>query len=94
MKDIPSTTICNTYYAFFVIYAVLFGLGLLSSAYMYFGLKGLNPALKVGLFLLNGLFSAVVVVLMMFMYIMCDRAIVAPEVAAAAAAATQKRPNF
>jgi membrane glycosyltransferase len=77
-KQIQSTTICNTYYAFFVIYTVLFGVGVLNSAYTMFFLKGMPPLVKMSLVLLNILFSALAVTLVLFMYLMCDRALLAP----------------
>jgi len=77
-KQIQSTTICNTYYGFFIVYTVLFGVGVLNSAYTMFFLKGMAPLVKFSLVLLNVLFSALAVTLVLFMYLMCDRALLAP----------------
>ena len=85
MKNVPSNLICDTYYAFFIIYAIIFSLALLNTAYTSFYLKGVSPVQKFVMLALNGLVSVVAVTLVMFMYLMCDRALIAPQMAAAAA---------
>lgn len=85
MKKVPSNLICDTYYAFFIIYAVIFSLALLNTAYTAFYLKGVSPIQKFVMLMANGLVSAVAVTLVMFMYLMCDRALIAPQMAASAA---------
>jgi hypothetical protein len=94
MKKVPSNLICDTYYAFFVIYAVIFGIALLNTAYTAFYLKGVSPVQKVVMLVLNATVSVVAVTLVMFMYLMCDRALIAPQMAAAAAAAAAAAENF
>jgi hypothetical protein len=91
MKNVPSNLICDTYYAFFIIYVIIFGLTLVSMAYTYFYLKGMSPVQKIGMLALNGLVSVVAVTLVMFMYLMCDRALIAPQMAAAAAAENNRQ---
>ena len=91
MKNVPSNLICDTYYAFFIIYAIIFSLALVSTAYTYFYLKGMSPGQKIVMLILNGLVSAVAVTLVMFMYLMCDRALIAPQMAAAAAAENNRQ---
>jgi len=81
-KQISSGLICDTYYSFFVVYAVIFVFALINGAITMFYMKGMNPMMKLGLFLLNGILSAVVVTLMLFMYLMCDRSLLAPRVVA------------
>lgn len=78
-KQIPSSLICDTYYTFFVVYAVIFVVVLLNAGFTLFATKGLNAGLKIVLFLMNGLVAAVTVTLMLFMYLMCDRALLAPK---------------
>ena len=78
-KQIPSSVICDTYYVFFVLYAVIFSVVLFNAAYTLFLTKGLNPALKIVLFLMNGIMASFAVTLMLFMYLMCDRALIAPQ---------------
>ena len=78
-KQIPSSLICDTYYTFFVVYAVIFVVVLLNAGMTLFATKGLNAGLKVILFLMNGVFAAFAVTLMLFMYLMCDRALIAPQ---------------
>jgi len=94
MKKVPSSLICDTYFAFFIIYAIIFGLALVSTAYTYFYLKGMSPGMKIIMLVLNGLVSAVAVTLVMFMYLMCDRALIAPQMAAVAALESLKKENF
>ena len=81
-KQIPNGLICDTYYAFFIVYAVIFVFALINGAITMFYMKGLNPMVKLGLFLLNGILSAIVVTMMLFMYLMCDRSLLAPRVVA------------
>lgn len=78
-KQIPSSLICDTYYAFFIVYAVIFVIAFLNAGYTAFFLKGVNPVLKIVLLLANGVVSAVVITLMLFMYLMCDRALIGPQ---------------
>ena len=85
MKQVPSNLICDTYYAFFIIYIVVFGISILNTGYTTLYLKGVSPVLKMGIIMLNIILSVVAVTLVMFMYLMCDRALIAPQMAAAAA---------
>lgn len=75
-KQIPSSTICTTYWVFFVVYAVLAVLAALGTVGILFSAKlpkGL--AVSVGF---QGLLAAVIsAVLALFMYLICDRALLA-----------------
>jgi hypothetical protein len=82
MKKVPSNLICDTYYAFFVIYVIVFSISILNTGYTTFYLKGVSPVLKMGIVMLNIIVSLVAVTLVMFMYLMCDRALIAPQMAA------------
>ena len=78
-KQIPSSVICDTYYVFFIVYSVIFIAVILNTGFTLFAVKGLNPGLKIVLFLMNGFFAVLAVTMMLFMYLMCDRALIAPQ---------------
>jgi len=77
-KQIPSSTICETYYVFFIIYAVIFVISFVNMAYTMLYVKGVNPALKIALLGINGLFSGLAITLVLFQYLICDRALLKP----------------
>jgi len=76
-KQIPSSTICETYYIFFIVYAVIMVISFINIAYTMMYVKGVNPALKIALLGINGLFSGLAITLMLFQYLICDRALLA-----------------
>jgi hypothetical protein len=77
MKQINSTTVCNLYYIIFVIYAVLAVITVINIGYIALSKLPLNIKIAVGA---QGLvLSAVLVVLSLFQYIVCDRALLSSK---------------
>jgi hypothetical protein len=77
-KQIPSTTVCGTYYWIFVVYAVFFGISVLGTVGMLVGMKlPKQIAVPVGFFGL--LMSAVLATLALFQYLVCARALLGEE---------------
>jgi len=75
-KNIPNSTICNFFYVFYVVYAILFVISLLFtiSLFTYYKKMGIAVGLSVGL---SALFTtAIVGVMTMFLYLICDRALI------------------
>ena len=73
MKQISSKTVCDLYYIIFVIYAILGVIAVLNVVMVLFSKLPLMLKLAVGA---QGLImAAVLVVLSMFQYIVCDRAL-------------------
>ena len=79
MKQIDSTTVCNLYYIIFVIYAVLAVVTVLNVGYI--ALTRLPLALKIAVGAQGLILAAVLVVLSLFQYIMCDRALLSTRAA-------------
>ena len=73
MKQIDSMTVCNLYYIIFVIYAVLAVITVLNVGYI--ALTRLPLALKIAVGAQGLILAAVLVVLSLFQYIVCDRAL-------------------
>jgi hypothetical protein len=73
MKQINSVTVCNLYYIIFVIYAVLAVITVLNVGYI--ALTKLPLALKIAVGAQGLIMAAVLVVLSLFQYIVCDRAL-------------------
>jgi hypothetical protein len=73
MKQISSTTVCNLYYIIFVIYAVLAVITVINVGYIALAKLPLNIKIAVGAQSL--ILAAVLVVLSLFQYIICDRAL-------------------
>lgn len=73
MKQISSTTVCNLYYIIFVIYAVLAAITVINVGYIALAKLPLNIKIAVGAQSL--ILAAVLVVLSLFQYIICDRAL-------------------
>ena len=74
MRDISSNTICNFFYGFFIVYAILFIVAIFSTISSFFfitklGAQGIASGIQ-GL-LMTGLAAT----MMMFFYMMCDRAL-------------------
>jgi hypothetical protein len=78
-KKIPSTAICNFYYAFFVAYAIIGAIALVGLVVAVFTLKASKGMLAMIVFQ-NLLMIALSVVLALFQYLVCDRALIAPAV--------------
>ena len=76
MKKIPSESVCNFFYFFFVVYAVLFVLALLTTIGVFSFTKKLGAAgIAIGL---QGLVMTLIPgVFALFYYIICDRALLA-----------------
>lgn len=80
-KSISNTTVCNFFYIFFIVYAVLLGFVVLSGIATLLFVKmptGQQIAAGVG----YGIAMAIVITELLFMYLMCDRALIAPQVQA------------
>ena len=80
-KQIPSDTICNFFYAFFVIYAILFILSLAATVGVIGYSKKLGAAgIALGVQgVIMTLFGGVIT---LFYYLICDRALLAKGVEA------------
>ena len=85
-RQIPSSTICNFFYAFFVIYAVLFVLSILATVGVFSFTKKLGSA-GVAIGLQGLIMTAIGGTMMLFYYLICDRALLAK-------AAVEMRENF
>ena len=79
MKQINSTTICNLYYIIFVIYAVLAMITVINVGYIALAKLPLNIKIAVGAQSL--ILAAVLVILSLFQYLICDRALLSSKVA-------------
>ena len=76
-KQIESATICNYFYILAVAYAVLGGLGLLN---FVFGASAKLPvSIKLFGLLFYAFFFMVILTFYFFMYILCDRALLAKK---------------
>ena len=73
MKQISSKTVCDLYYVIFVIYAILGVVAVVNVVMVIF--SKLPLALKVAVGAQGLIMAAVLVVLSMFQYIVCDRAL-------------------
>jgi len=73
MQQISSKTVCDLYYVIFVIYAILGVLAVINVIAVLF--SKLPFMLKVAVGAQGLIMAAVLVVLSMFQYIMCDRAL-------------------
>ena len=71
-KAIPSEYICNTYYALFIFYAIIAVLAILASIGLFTMMKT-----SVGVLMgIQGILTALIGgTLALFMYLMCDRAL-------------------
>jgi hypothetical protein len=78
MKQISSKSVCDFFYIFFIIYAVLFAFSVVAAIATVFNMKKLGAA---GLFMaIQGLIiTAIPGIMMMFYYIICDRALLANQ---------------
>lgn len=76
MKKIPSEVVCNFFYAFFVVYAILFALSLLTFLGIVGYFKKLGAAgfgMGIQALLLTGIGGTAA----LFYYLICDRALLA-----------------
>ena len=85
MKNISSTSICNFFYFFFVVYAVIFVLSLLTVVGTALSVKVTAP-MMFPLLANSILVTLVGGTMMLFHYLICDRALLAKPAASAAAA--------
>lgn len=74
MKKISSETVCNFFYAFFVIYAILFAISVLTFVGVLGYAKKLGMA-GVGLGLQALIGTGIIGTQMLFFYLICDRAL-------------------
>jgi hypothetical protein len=75
MDQIPNYAICNFFYAFYVVYAVIFALSVLHIVYIFVVVKKFD--LSHGIMLGSGFFTmALALVLTLFHYLVCDRALI------------------
>ena len=73
-NKIPNYAICNFFYAFYVLYAVIFAFAVLQIVYILAGMKKFD--LAHGIILGSGFFTmALALVLTLFHYLVCDRAL-------------------
>lgn len=74
MKQIPSSTICNFFYFFFVVYAIIFTLSIISVIGTALSAKASTPLLMS--LLANGILTSLIGgTMMLFYYLICDRAL-------------------
>lgn len=74
MNQIPNYAICNFFYAFYVVYAVIFALAVLQIVYIFAVVKKFD--LSNGIMLGSGFFTmALALILTLFHYLVCDRAL-------------------
>ena len=79
MKQINSQTVCNLYYILFVIYAVLAVITVLNVGYIALTKLPLNIKIAVGV--QSRILATVLVVLSLFQYMVCDRALLSSKTA-------------
>jgi hypothetical protein len=75
MKAISSTTVCNFFYGFYMVYLIIFVITFASTVYLFMNMKKLGLA---GVFLgIQGMIiTGVGTTMMLFFYLMCDRSII------------------
>jgi hypothetical protein len=78
MKQIPSETICTFFYAFFVIYAILFVLSVVATLGIFGFMKKLGPG-AIGMGIQGILTTAIAGTMFLFYYLICDRALLKPK---------------
>jgi hypothetical protein len=74
MRSIPSKTICDVYYWLFVFYSVLAGIIIVSAVVVMFG-TSIPKSMMLPIGFQTVVSAAILVALSLFMYIMCDRAL-------------------
>jgi hypothetical protein len=78
-KAIPSETVCNFFYFFFVLYAVIAIFGIIAVVYTAVVAKNIPKMLFLPLILQGLLPTAVAVVGALFHYLVCSRALLSGE---------------
>ena len=76
MKNIPSESVCTFFYAFFIIYAILFALSIL----VFFGIVGYAKKLGaagIGMGIQALIATGITGTSALFVYLICDRALLA-----------------
>lgn len=79
MNDISSSTICNFFYSFYIVYVILFILAIFSTLGSFFYMKKLG-AYGIASAIQGLLMSALAATMMMFFYLMCDRALLSGSI--------------
>jgi len=76
MKSISSTTVCNFFYNFYIVYLIIFIISLLTTVSIFMFGKKLGPA---GIIMgIQGIIvTGVGATMMLFYYLICDRALLA-----------------
>ena len=78
-RNIPSSTICNFFYAFYVAYVVLFIIAAVTTVIAFFHMKKLG--LTGVMLAVQGLVvSGIAGTMMLFNYLVCDRALIGKSV--------------
>ena len=79
MKQIPNAAICNFFYFFFIIYAIVFTLSVITVIGTALSMKVSSPMMFP--LLANGILTSVIGgTMMLFYYLICDRALIAKDV--------------
>ena len=74
MKQIPSSAICNFFYFFFVVYAIIFTLSIISIIGTGLSAKVNTPVMMA--ILANAILTSLIGgTMMLFYYLICDRAL-------------------
>ena len=74
MQQISSASVCNFFYAFFIIYAVLFLVAVVASIGTFISMKKVD-GMAIGLLVQTVITSLIAGSFMLSYYIMCDRAL-------------------
>jgi len=78
MKQISSNTICNFFYVFFIVYAFIFVLSVISVIGTAISVKTTPMSMAI---LANGIITSLIGgTAMLFYYLICDRALLAGQV--------------
>ncbi len=78
MKQIPSESVCNFFYAFFIIYAILFVVSVLATVGVFGFMKKIGPA-AIGMGIQGMITTALAGTMFLFYYLICDRALLKPK---------------
>ena len=78
-NSISNYTVCNFFYIFFVVYAVLLAIIVLSGIGTLLFLK-MPTSHQIAAGIGYGIVMAIAITELIFMYLMCDRALIAPQV--------------
>ena len=89
MQKISNASVCNFFYAWFVVYAVFFAFAIVSVIGIFLTVKKFG-ALEISLSVQSVLMTLLAASFMMFHYMVCDRALLPAGKAAGAAAEEAK----